>query len=299
MKLNVSQSELRAAFAPAVRRRVLGDDPEWDAAIKRVSKRKRGWRHLLTRILSLRLRNTGAVKGTYEEKWASDEMRASRLDLTHGKPEPMLWNNERYLAHPRGVKRVHLHYLMRLIEELQPKKVLEVGFGSGQNLFILASRFPEIAFTGVELTEGGFRAADAVRSQPVLPQGMVEFSPMPPRDLTAHRSVTLQVGTAADLPFADRAFDLVFTVQALEQMESIRARALSEIARVCSGHVAMLEPFADWNTTEMRSARIESYGYFAAKIDDLPNYGLQPVLSTGDMPSKAVYAIGLVVARPT
>lgn len=298
MKLDVSPSDILDAFAPAIRREVTGDDAAWDAAVARMSKPVPWWHKLLGRARKEEIRDPGAVQKSYEKRWGSEQQLATRLDLSLGKGEPVVWNDRRYFALPRGTKRVHLLYLMRLIEKLQPKTVLEVGFGTGQNLFILRARFPEIEFTGIELTEGGYRAAEAVRSQPALPQDMVEFSPLPPRDLSAHQAVVLQIGSVTDLAFPDRSFDLVFTVQALEQMESIRARALSEIARVCAGHVAMLEPFADWNMTEVRSRKVKSSGFFSARIADLPGCGLQPVFATDDMPAKVVYAIGLVVAEP-
>jgi SAM-dependent methyltransferase len=291
MILAVSRDEILDAFAPAIRRAVSGHDAKWEAAVARLSKPTPWWRSLLAP-------KKAKVRTVYEEKWGDRNKVSTRLDLTHGKPGPVVWGSERYFAHSRGTKRVHLLYLMRLIEVLQPKSVLEVGYGMGQNLFILSARFPHISFTGIELTEHGHEVAQAVRSKPILPQEMADFSPLPPVDLSAHQSVVLHVGSAANLPFPEKSFDLVFTMQSLEQMESIRDRALTQIAGVAAGHIAMFEPFADWNTTPLRRHKIKSSDYFSASVSDLPAYGLQPVFSTDDMPSKLVYGIGLVVAKP-
>jgi methylase of polypeptide subunit release factors len=74
---------------------------------------------------------------------------------------------------------VHLIFLMRLIEKLQPTHVLEVGSGMGLNLCILAARFPNIRFTGIELTTAGDEVARAFRAMPKLSKQFVEFSPLP------------------------------------------------------------------------------------------------------------------------
>jgi hypothetical protein len=76
-------------------------------------------------------------------------------------------------------------------------------------------------------------------------------------------------------------------------MESIRDQVLKQIANVCSGHVAMFEPFAEWNKNPMRRGRISSRGYFAAGFADLRRYGFEPVFTSGDMPTKLAMEWGL------
>src|SRR5690606_1356218 len=122
--------------------------------------------------------------------------------------------------------------LIRLVEHLKPRRVLEVGCGLGIHLILLACRFPEVEFTGVELTAAGHRAARALQAEERLPQHLVAFAPEPLVDLTGFRRVDFRQGNAAALDFPDQRFDLVYTVLALEQMERVRARALAEIARV-------------------------------------------------------------------
>jgi len=126
---------------------------------------------------------------------------------------------------------------------------------------------------------------------------MVSFSPLPVKDLTAHQRVVLQQGSGARLPYEPGSFDLVFTIQALEQMQQVRREALMQLSAVSRGHVAMFEPFADWNSTPARRAKIAASGYFSVRVDELSSYGLQPILATDDMPTKLNYGIGLVVAR--
>lgn len=292
----VGADEIERSFSPAVVRLVDGDDAEWSRVVQRQSTklRKAARPPLLKRIFA-RQRSEQAVKQIYNRQW-SPEAALSRLDLTAGTADPIVWRGRRYFANSLGTKRVHLLYLMRLIETLRPRRVLEIGSGTGQNLFILAARFPEIVFTGIELTEAGYRTAEAIREARTLPEALINFSPLPINDATAHRGVLLNQGSAAALPFSDRSFDLVYTVQALEQMESIRHQALSEVARVCAGNVAMFEPFAEWNQEQIRRDRIAARQFFSASIDDLAKYGLRSTVTTDDMPTKNNYGIGLVVA---
>jgi hypothetical protein len=79
-------------------------------------------------------------------------------------------------------------------------------------------------------------------------------------------------------------------------MERIRAAALSELARVARRWVVMIEPFADWNADGHRRAYIQQNDYFAARTDELSEYGLTPIVVTADMPNKLSFRAGLVVA---
>ena len=196
-----------------------------------------------------------------------------------------------------GYKRIHLLYFVHLLKRLRPATVLEVGCGNGLNLLVLSSCFPEIRFVGVEFTAGGVRAFQTTRSRDALPPAIERFSPVPICDSHAFQRVSVVIGNAAMLPFSDRSFDLVVTSLALEQMEEVRTMALSEIARVADSHVAMLEPFHEWNESGTRQDYILANDYFAGRIADLHLLGLEPVYATADMPSKLTFQPGIVVCR--
>jgi len=294
LHLEVSEQEIEQAFAPGIARIVSDHDPEWTAKEKQINAKMAAgvpwWRRLLRPVAEKRVRDT------YEKRW-TPEAALARFTPRADNRGPVVWGSRRYFAYGIWTKRVHLLFLMRLLEKLQPTDVLEVGSGMGLNLCILAARFPNIKFTGIELTVAGDEVARAFRAMPKLPQQFSQFSPLPLLDDGAHQRIELHQGSAAQLPFKKGSFDLVYSIQALEQMESIRDQVLTQIANVCSGHVAMFEPFADWNSDPVRRARISSRGYFAAGFADLPKYGLEPVFTSGDMPSKLGYGVGLVVAR--
>jgi ubiquinone/menaquinone biosynthesis C-methylase UbiE len=174
---------------------------------------------------------------------------------------------------------------------------LEVGCGNGINLILLAGRFPEIRFAGVELTEAGHRAARALQEQGELPAGMADYAPLPLADPTAFRTIDFRQGNATRLPFEDGAFDLVITVLALEQMERVREQALGEIARVAGRHSLMIEPFRDVNQAFWPRLNVLRRDYFRGEIEDLARYGLEPVLALGDFPQEAFLKTCAVLAE--
>ena len=167
-----------------------------------------------------------------------------------------------------GTKRAHLALLMNAIEAVKPSRVLEVGSGVGLNILVLGARFPDIEFVGGELTPVGVDATNAVAAKGI-PDSMAAFSPQPvSQSVGALENVRALEADAGDLPFSDGEFDLVFSAHALEQMEAIRKAALGEMARVTKSHVAMVEPFADWNESGLRRNFILAKGYFQGSVAD-------------------------------
>lgn len=293
LELGITPGQIEEIFASGVQRTVSANDLQWvekEQDLHSKNKRAQWWRRLF------RSTKVERVKGVYEKKW-TPEAALSRFTHREENCDPVIWGDRRYFAYGIWIKRVHLLFLMRVIETLKPKRVLEVGSGMGLNLLLLAARFPEIQFSGIELTASGHEVAQALRASPKLPDELKSFSPLPIMDDQAHHKVELFQASAAQLPFEKNTFDLVYSIQALEQMEGIRDEVFAELARVCSGHIAMFEPFSDWNKTVMRQQLITSRKFFSAGIDDLRRYGFEPVFASDDMPTKLTYGVGLVVAR--
>lgn len=297
IELNIDAAEIDAALAPYLGRELDVGGSEWRAHEQRLAdkwkrqRRRRDWLGWLPRVRH----DQDNVARVYARTWADlgvvNKIAPGTADT------PALWREKALLIDGQGTKRVHMLFLMRLIERLRPARVLEVGCGNGLNLILLANRFPEIAFSGIELTPEGVAAASSGKALAELPQELIDFSPEPLAARDAHAGIDVRQGSAAELPFADGAFDLVFTVLALEQMEEIRDRALSEIARVAARHTIMIEPFRDWNEDGVRRDGIVARDYFQARVADLPGYGLTPVFVSGDMPCKLQMGVGVVAAR--
>ena len=298
--MGLSRAEIADLFRPFEGRHVASDDPEWQEEVRR----RDGliWKRLGQRVFRglkpRRKRTLGEIKREYAKVWRKDESDGYDMAQPVPKYSPWEWDGRLFFANKFGGVRVRLLLMMRTIERLRPARMLEVGYGNGMNLVYLASCFPQVEFHGIELTDEGVAAARAFQARDELPRRMHDFSPLPVRDPTAFKRIRFLQGNAAALPFEDGSIDLVLTVLALEQMESIRDRALSEIGRVARGHALMIEPFRDMNPWGRRAWRnVMARDYFRGHIADLPRYGLDPVWAVGDMPQELFLRVCAVLAQ--
>ncbi|MEZ5860803.1 MAG: class I SAM-dependent methyltransferase [Geminicoccaceae bacterium] len=76
-----------------------------------------------------------------------------------------------FFATDVGGTRFRQLMLIRAIELTRPRSVRGIGCGNGINLILLACRFPEVSFTGLELTEAGQRAT-GIPGAPRDPAGL-------------------------------------------------------------------------------------------------------------------------------
>ena len=294
----VADASIDAVLRRHVKQEYDTDDPAWlEHETKEISTRRLGIRRWLRRIM-MRGRNAreqAEVRSSYEEHW-NNAPTADHIASMDDRMLAVRWHRRGMLVAPQALRQVHMLYLMRAIQMVQPRRVLEVGCGNGNVVLTLAARFPGIAFAGIELTISGIAAAREVQMLPELPASMVDGSPEPLLDMTAHRTVNLQRGDAGELPFPDRSYDFVYTRLALEQMEQIREKALGEITRVAGNAVVLIEPWRDYNLTDPGHAYIRRMGYFTGKAMDLEKYGFKVVMSTEDIPQKVQFNAGPVVA---
>jgi SAM-dependent methyltransferase len=291
---NVAAADIDEVFAPFLVARLTPDDPRWIEESRRLErkytsppKKDRRWTTTNGR------RTPQLVKTGYETTWANLSL---QQELEDSKTTYFEWRGEGLLARAIGRKRVHQLLLARVLEWLRPTSVVEIGSGYGLNLLLLSMQFPSIHFSGVELTVAGLETTRALIDDPATPERLASFAVGPLRDISALKRIEIRQGNADSLPADAKSVDMAVTVLALEQMERIRDSALRELSRVARHHVVMIEPFADWNADGHRREYIRRHDYFAARVDELPRYGLIPLVATADMPNKLSFRAGLVVA---
>ncbi len=243
-------------------------------------------------------RNERTVLNEYERSWSGTTYDRYSLDrFPRNDFIPWVWRDRRFFATDVGGTRIRQLLLVRAIELAKPRSVLEIGCGNGINLILLACRFPEVAFTGLELTEAGQRAARRFQDHhATLPDFLRDFAPEPLPDPTGFKRIRFERGSAAELPFANGSFDFVQSVLALEQMEQIRTKALSEMARVTARHSFNIEPFRDVNIGWSR-LYVERRDYFRGSIDELGGYGLAPQWAVADFPQELFLRAAAVLSK--
>jgi SAM-dependent methyltransferase len=291
LDLQLTDAVVEAAIAPYLEERLAPDAERWRQILKRAKSKYRLQLH--RRRKGEFARTVDNVQSTYTRYWSGD----LEVLFSRSRPVPFEWRGEGLLLAPLARRRLNHLLLTRAIAACGARQLLDVGTGNGFNLFLLAAQRPELQLTGLELTAAGMAAAQAIAREPELPELIASVSAEPVVSRTAHKRVRLLQGSAANLPFDDNTFDAVTTVLALEQMESIRDRALAELRRVTRRWVIMVEPFRNLNATGPRADYVRAHDYFSETIEGLPAHGLMPRAVYIDVPNKLRLHVGLVVAE--
>ncbi len=285
--LGLSPDQLSALFNDFVDEEATTEQ-NWKEEVRR-RKRK-----LLTRWIRDKFgasqaqgRDLDIVQHEYERAWSARggdiyQLANGSIDRT-----PWIAYGRNVFASDLGATRFRQKIMIHTINHIAPSTVLEIGCGDGINLLLLACRFPDIQFTGVELTAAGVQAAQEFQAKhDTLPSGIATFAPEDLPDPQGFKNVTFLQGSADNLPFADASFDCVQTILALEQMEQIQQKALAEMARVARHWCFNIEPFADVNAGFWSKLYVSQRGYFRAKIQEYRKYGLEPQWATSDYPQE-------------
>lgn len=297
--LDITRGQLSELFQPFVAKSFAEGDEPWRAELRRRENKIR--RKYLKRVVLGWLPSTQRSERTvieeYSKAWQPSEYEKYSLEQPLARVSPWEWGEQKLFASDVGATRFRQLILIRVIEQLRPRTVLEVGCGNGINLMLLACRFPDLEFSGVELTQQGHQAAREFQKQSELPRAMQAYAPLELADTTAFRRIRFVQGSAAELPFEDNSFDLVTTILSLEQMERIRDRALREITRVSSRYLFNIEPFRDLNDRGGARRNVIQRNYFRGRIDDLKRYGFSPKLAMKDFPQEAFLKAGAVLSE--
>lgn len=231
----------------------------------------------------------------WDKKWLKESRYDAGYYAHNGLREPGVWRDQAIHIRNAGIVRARLQVAIKTISALRPRSILEVGCGDGLYSILLANRFPEISYRAIDLSTTGIKLAKKIQTHQTLSPHVTAFSPEEFLDPNGFKKIKFESANVAELGFSKNSFDLVFTCVALEQMESIRMKALSEIARVCDKWTIMFEPFSEFTDTPLRSEYKKFSHYFNASLEDLTRVGLKPVCVTDDMPQKSTLSVPLVV----
>lgn len=300
-ELGIDRRDLWAAFEPFALPDTAENRHAWHNIARKQRKRifKNFRRKLLGGPTKVAERTDELIKDSYGPKW--DKVGYANYDpaKSHDNYAPWLWGDYQFMASTYGSARFRHLLIAALIERLQPRSVLEVGCGNGINLLLLANRFPNVTFAGVDLTESGPRLFRELKAAGALPANLAAYAPLPARDPRGFLDADVRQGSAEHLGFPDDSFDLVMSVLALEQMERIRHKALHEMARVSARWTLMIEPFRDVNRYLWPRLNIIRQDYFQGRIRDLLKVGLEPLVATEDFPQEIHLRACMVLAQKT
>jgi SAM-dependent methyltransferase len=219
---------------------------------------KNGMKIRVARALRGRLR-----RGTEENREKYDRI-AGQYYSPPVYDEPQLAVIKGRLVHAPGrvVRAAVVDELARHMADLDPKTVLEVGSGDGNNCPLLLERFPDLTFNGVDISPR-----------------RVEFARGRHKEFGARAN--WHVGSALSLPFADDSFDVVYSMYCLEQLPVEYKDAVREMMRVARKRVIFVEPLPEhaglgqWLVALSRdflrglTAFLEESGYQIESVDPL------------------------------
>ena len=276
--INLTIEETRACINP-----FLKVDKNFKALSKSI--KVRIIKQAIKKLISLNgnVRTEEMVAKAYGPKWAGRDMVE---DIAEGGEVCVTWNTSQFVIGGIGLRRLQTLRMMRLIEELKPKRVLDIGCGNGERVLLLACRFPDVQFTGLDLTQEGIDIAKSIQKLDRLPESIAKYSPEPLLDVTAHKSAEFTCASAKEIPYEENTFELVYTSLALEQMELIREEVFKEIYRVSSNYVSLYEAFHDFNQGLIQKSYIYCEDYFKGYLSDLKDIGFKTTHVMENLPQK-------------
>ena len=213
-------------------------------------------------------------------------------------PKPFRFNNAELInMRVGGYISAHLAGVADAIRQLNPSSVQEIGFGSGKNLLYMAARFPEIDFSGYELTPAGVVLAKKLQTIGKLPPNLDNLiGKVPDECRESILNIDFKQGNAMALPLSDKSVDLTYTILALEQMAPILPDVLKEIRRTTRRYVVMVEPFGEAQTTENK-IYLRARNYFRQSMSYMDEAGFEPVAQVVHLPCKLLFGAAMLVAR--
>jgi tRNA G46 methylase TrmB len=166
-------------------------------------------------------------------------------------------------------KEVIIKILAKVIKEYQIKNVVEIGSGAGLNLLLLAPRFPNVQFYGIEPTNGGVELSKSLLSDPP-----VEF--LFKKHTDPIKNVTIIQGSALDLKsielFKDLNIDLIFTSAVIEQLNNYHEQFFDDLQFIEFKYFLFYEEWLEANLYKDHYLNLVRWDYFRLSWNYLNKY---------------------------
>ncbi|MBI2454022.1 MAG: class I SAM-dependent methyltransferase [Parcubacteria group bacterium] len=200
------------------------------------------------------------------------------------------------------LKSVYVQILSGLLDQFNYSSILEVGSGRGDNLAALSLKNTNHKFTGLERSSEGILAGRSLLKDLPNCREIGDFDPWWARfnlkDTRNSDTIDFVQGSALEMPFGDKTFDVAFTVLVLEQIPYDYHKVLKEMSRVAKKYCIFLEPFREANNLN-GLVNLTRRDYFRFSYKNFSRFGLKPVYFSSDHPQKLKYRMGLLVTKVT
>ena len=183
-----------------------------------------------------------------------------------------------FLSSGSLTQEIFINLIKSQLNDKSIKSVLEVGCGNGLNIFPLAKDFPEVKFTGVDISSTG-----------------ITFCKDKLNSLNEYKNLSFLEGNAKNLTFPANSFDLTYTVLALEQMNQIKTQVIENIKRVTSNKIVFIEPFKDVNKSLINKIHMINSDYLNLSYNELDTSGYKISHIMEDFPQRVGLAASCLV----
>lgn len=266
-EINLNIQDLRKTDHPEYNQKELIEDHFWkaykmnglripdDSIFKRVNKKPK-----LKKVgLAQKYYNVyNNMRGVYKHPRNSFDVYESYIyeTLDYLLSGTYIKHNDSVYIGKNGYCRMELiRKVSELCEELSNPKVLEVGCGSGLNLYLLNRLNPNIELHGFEYTSA--RLASAILN--LYTDDMVN---------------NLFLADATDMKLEDNSYDYLYSIHVMEQLGQEGAElAMKEMWRVCRKGIVMIEPSVI-GANFYEKWRVKKMGYcedLVSIAENLPN----------------------------
>ena len=188
------------------------------------------------------------------------------------------YKGNNFLSYGSLTNDIFINLIRSQIKNKSIKSVLEVGCGIGLNIFPLAKDFPEVKFTGIDISSTGI---DLCKKQLA--------------SSNEYKNISFFEENALNLTFASNSFDLTFTVVALEQMNQIKTQVIENIKRVTLYKIVLIEPFKNVNKNLINKIHMKNSDYLDLSYNDIDIIGFKISDIIEDFPQKLGLATSCLV----